>query len=272
MINKVTQNTSVPAIGMGTLRLSDQDCPRSFFQAPELGYCYIDTARMYNNEEKIGEALQQSGVPRSELFLTSKIWSDDLTPLGVFSNTEQSLRLLRTDYLDLLLIHWPNPTFPLEKTLAAMQELQQQGKIRHLGVSNFPPSLCRRACELAPVFCNQVEYHPWLNQDRLLALAREKDLLLTAYAPLTQGGIFTELVLQDLSRKYNKTSGQIALRWLIQQDQVAAIPKAAKRGHQQVNLDIFDFELSPEDMARIDALPKNKRLVNPAEAPDLENQ
>ena len=261
----------MPALGYGTALLRGKDCSRGVSQALELGYRHIDTARVYGNEKEIGLALSQSKVEREKLYLTSKVWRDDLSYAHVISEAETSLRFLKADYLDLFLIHWPNEQFPLEKSMEALVQLQHEEKVKNIGVSNFPPSLFLRGCELAPIFCNQVEYHPFLDQGKLLTIMREKDSLLTAYGPLFKGDVFKDPFLREIGRKHGKNAGQVALRWLIQQPNVAAIPKAAKDEHIRANLNIFDFALTREDMAQIEAVPKNRRKYNPGFAPRWEN-
>jgi len=233
----------------------------------ETGYRLIDTARIYGNEDEVGRGMRDAQVPREEIFLTSKVWRDDLSPGGVERALEESLRELQTDYLDLFLIHWPNEAFPLEKSLEALAWWREKGRIRNLGVSNFPAAMFRRACTLAPVFTNQVEYHPLLGQERLLEVAREHDALLTAYSPLAQGAVFKEQVLTQIGERLGKSAGQVALRWLLQQDRVIAIPRSSKPDNLRANFALFDFELSQDEMNQIDRLPKDQRQVDPGFAP-----
>ncbi len=272
MIYREIQNTRVPALGFGTFQLLGDTCRRQVLKALEAGYRHLDTARVYDNEEEVGRALSESGVDRSEIFLTSKVWMDDLEPAKVRQSADKSLRQLKTDYLDLYLIHWPSDRFPMDATLEALRELQSAGKLRHLGVSNFPPAYFERACGLAPIFCNQVEYHPLLGQERLLELAREHGVLLTAYSPLAQGGVMKEPVLAEIGAKHRKNAAQVALRWLIQQDNVAAIPRTGSEQNLRANFEIFDFELDADDLEKIARLPKNVRVINPAFAPDWEDE
>lgn len=271
MIHYEIQGTRIPALGFGTFRLDGDTCRRQVVNALEVGYRHIDTARVYDNEEEVGRGIRESGVDREEIFLTSKVWMDELEPVKVRRAIEKSLRLLATDFLDLYLIHWPSDRFPLDATLEALQQVRSEGKIRHLGVSNFPPRYFQRAVDLAPIFTNQVEYHPLLGQSRLLELAREHNVLLTAYSPLAQGAIFKEPVLEEIGAKHGKNAAQVSLRWLLQQDRVAAIPRSSREENLRANLDIFDFELDAEDLEKIDRLPKNQRKINPAFAPDWED-
>lgn len=264
------QGIRVPVLGLGTWQLEGKTCERAVKEALDLGYRHVDTAQLYGNEAEVGRALRASGVPREEIFLTTKIWMESLDRASVLRTGGESLRRLDTDYVDLLLIHWPSRTVPLEETLEAFRQLREQGRAKAIGVSNFPPSLLRRALEIAPVFCNQVELHPYLGQAALLDMARGHDLLLTAYSPLARGEVEQDRTLREIGRRHGKTPSQVTLRWLVQQDHVAAIPKASSAGHLRANLDIFDFVLSEEEMRRISELDRGRRLINPPIAPDWE--
>jgi diketogulonate reductase-like aldo/keto reductase len=193
-------------------------------------------------------------VDRGELFLTTKVWPDDFARERVKGKTRESLRKLGTDYVDLLLMHWPSERVPLEETLGAMRELQEEGSILHIGVSNFSPALVQEAARYAEVFCNQVEYHPYRDQGELLAQAREMDYLLTAYKPLSRGNVEDDATLREIGESHGKTAAQVALRWLVQQEKVSAIPKATGEEHLAADLDVFDFELSEEEMEHVSSL------------------
>ncbi len=244
----------VPSLGLGTWRLSGEECARSVECALALGYRHIDTAQMYANEGQVGRGMRNSGVGREEIFLVTKVSTSNFSHDDVIRSTRGSLKTLQTEYVDLLLMHWPNPSVPLGETLGAMTELQEEGSVKHVGVSNFPPSMVEEATRYATVFCNQVEYHPYRAQDQLLGQAREMDYLLTAYSPVAKGRVSRDVPLREIGEAYGKTPAQVALRWLIQQEKVAAIPKAASENHLRSNFDIFDFELSDEEMERIFAL------------------
>jgi 2,5-diketo-D-gluconate reductase B len=262
------RGVEVPRIGFGTWMIEGDAAREGVLDALEIGYRQIDTARAYENEEHVGKALEETAVPRDEIFLTTKIFPGDFEPDALKAAAEDSLRNLRTDYLDLLLLHWPDPDTPLERTLQAMNELREEGKIRQLGVSNFPAGLLATALEHAPVFCDQVEYHPFLDQSRLLGLAREKELLVTAYSPLARGKVPDDATLTEIGEKHGKTAGQVALRWLLDQPGVSPIPKASSHERRVENFEVFDFELTPEDRERIDGLPKDDRQVDPDFGPD----
>lgn len=267
MIYKTIQGVDVPALGLGTYLLTGQACRRGVAEAIDIGYRHIDTAVAYGNEEETGQGLRDAGIVREDIFLTTKIWMDNLIPGRIAPATGESLSKLRTPYVDLLLIHWPAPAMELEACLDEMQALQAAGKVRHIGVSNFPPALMRRAAAHTPIFCNQVEYHPYLDQSTLRALSQECDTLLTAYSPLARGAVLRDKTLKDIAAVHHKTPAQVTLRWLLQLDHVAAIPKASGSQHRRQNFDLFDFELDHEEMHRINALACGKRTVDPSWAP-----
>ena len=244
----------VPSLGLGTFRLTGNACERAVERALGMGYRHVDTAQMYGNEAEVGRGIEDAGVERAEIFLTTKVWPSDFAHDRVISKTRESLKKLRTDYVDLLLMHWPPDGVPLGETLGAMRELQDEGGVLRIGVSNFSPSLLGEANEHAEIFCNQVQYHPYRGQDALLAQARELDYLLTAYTPLSRGGVQDDPTLREIGEAHGKTATQVALRWLVQQEKVSAIPKATSEEHLEENLDVFDFELSEEEMDRIFSL------------------
>lgn len=263
-----SRGASVPKLGFGTFEMGGDDCYEGVRDALAVGYRHIDTAAAYENEAEVGRGLRSSGVDRSEVWLTTKVWMDDLEPDAVRASVERSLGALETDYVDLLLIHWPSPDVPLERTLSAMEGLREDGLIRHPGVSNFPPGLFRRALDLAPVLTDQVEYHPFLGQDEVLSICAERDVFLTAYAPLAHGKVPDDPVLEEIGRAHGKTASQVALRWLVEQDRVVTVPKASSPERRRENFEIFDFELADEERERIDGLPKDQRDFDPSFAPD----
>ena len=264
------QGVTIPKLGFGTWRINGSDCVVAVRDGLELGYDHVDTARAYGNEEQVGQGLHDSGRNRDKVFITTKLWYSDLSAVGVHDQLEQSLRDLRTEYVDLLLIHWPNPEFPLARTLDAMLEARESGRVRHLGVSNFPSALLREAVELAPIICNQVEYHPYLYQPQVLELARERDLVVTAYSPFAEGAVLSDPVIGEIADAHDVTPAQVVLRWLLDQPNVAAIPKAASREHRVANLAVYDFELSDEQRGRIAGLERGHRTADPSWAPDWE--
>ncbi len=244
----------VPSLGLGTYRLTGEACERAVERGLQVGYRHLDTAQMYGNESEVGRGIEGSGVDRSEIFLTTKVWPSDFAHDRVIRKTRESLKKLGTDYVDLLLMHWPGDGVPLGETLGAMRELQEEGGVLHIGVSNFSPSLVEEATEHAEVFCNQVRYHPYRDQNALRDQAQKLDYLLTAYTPLSRGGVQDDATLREIGETHAKTATQVALRWLVQQHKVSAIPKATSEEHLKENLDVFDFELSREEMDRISSL------------------
>lgn len=244
----------VPALGFGTWPLNGADCARAVREAIEVGYRHIDTAQNYGNEAEVGKGIAQSAIARAELWVTTKLSRGNLTAKEVARSTDESLTKLGLDHLDLLLIHWPSRTVPLAETLGAMTKLRDAGKTRFIGVSNFTTKLLDEATQDADIICDQVEYHPFLSQRAVLGAVKKHGLFLTAYSPVARGRVPNDKRLQTIGTKYGKTAAQVALRWLIEQDNVAAIPKAGSRAHMQANIDIFDFALAPEDRAAIDAL------------------
>jgi 2,5-diketo-D-gluconate reductase B len=262
------QGTTVPKLGFGTWQIEGPDCQEAVEDALAIGYRHIDTARAYGNEEHVGRGLAAAGIPRNEFFLTTKIARDEYAPDDLRRAAEDSLRKLGVEGLDLLLLHWPNPDFPLEETLGALIGLRDDGLIKHLGVSNFPPGMLREAIGLAPIFTDQVEFHPFLGQDALVELAIEKDFMVTAYSPLARGKVPEDATLREIGEAHGKTAGQVALRWLLDTPQVCTIPKASSHERRVENFEVFDFELTDDERARIDALPKGERIIDPGFAPD----
>ena len=247
----------LPVLGFGTWELNGQACSEAVENAIHIGYRHIDTAQLYNNEEEVGKGIQQSGVDRSDLFVITKIATDNLQPSRIISSTINSLRKLDMDYIDLLLIHWPIPRMDLKACLEAMFELQTKEYIKYVGVSNFGPELFLEALRFGPILNNQVKFSPYHQQSKNLEIAKAKNKTITAYSPLGRGEVARDQLLSIIGRKYNKTAAQIALRWLVQLGSVSVIPKAASEKHRIENFEIFDFELSKEDMQEIRELGKN---------------
>lgn len=254
---KSVAGASVPAIGLGTWKMKGEECRESVRKAIEIGYRHIDTAVFYENEVEVGEAI--GSFNREDLFLTTKIWKNELGYSDFKRSTEGSLKRLETDYVDLVLIHWPNPEIPLGETIRAMNELVEEGKTRHIGVSNFSIDQLEEARRLSehPIITDQVKYHVGMDRSSLLNYCRKNEVLLTAYSPLGQGDLLDNDQLKELAAEYGKTPGQLALKWLINQEKVVAIPKASSEGHMTENLDLFDWELREEDAKEIDELVVN---------------
>lgn len=261
---KLSSGYEMPILGLGTWQLTGRRCKEAVKKAIELGYKHIDTAWIYDNQENVGDAIKESGVKREKLFITSKVWTDNLRYEDVLEQCKETLNQLKLDYLDLYLIHWPDSDVPLEETFRAFKKLVSEKKIRSIGVSNFNIARVREAMEKSeiPVSVNQVEYHPYLNQESLLEECRKNKIILTAYSPLARGKIINDKVLKSVAEKYDKTASQVTLRWLLQKN-IVVIPKASSENHLKENMEIFDFELKKEDMEKINKINIRKRLVNP---------
>ena len=258
---------NMPALGFGTWQLTAETIESILPVALESGYRHIDTAQMYRNEEAIGRVLSASGVPRSELFLTTKFWVDRYAPDDLIASVRESLDRLQTKRVDLLLLHWPvfgergmNPT------LEALLRARSMGLTRHIGISNFNIDQTEQAvafCGPGTLVSNQIEYHAYLGQERLRRVLARHNLVLTAYMPLAKARLVNDPVLWEIGSKYGKTAPQVALRWLIEQDRVAAIPSTSNPHHCRLNIEIFNFALSLEDQQRITALDRGLRLCQP---------
>lgn len=264
----------IPALGFGTFELEPADAQAMVAHALDVGYRHIDTAQMYKNEEAVGRGIAQSGVAREDIFLTTKVWTDQFADGDLQNSVRESLKKLDTDYLDLLLLHWPNPEISLKETLGALNDVREQGLARNIGISNFTTTLIDEAVSQAgvPLATNQVEYHPFLDQKPVLDKLAEHDMALTAYCPLAQGRVFSEPTLDRIGKAHGKNGGQIALRWLIQHGNVVAIPRSTKPEHVASNFEIFDFELTEEEMREVAKLhSEDGRIINPSFAPDWDN-
>jgi len=245
--------TRMPILGLGTWQMHGESCRQAVLSAMDMGYRHIDTAQMYRNEDVIGAALHESEISPDDVFITTKILSSNLAPSDLIQSFRESLRKLQTDYVDLLLIHSPSPTVPIPESIDAMNQLQSEGVVRHIGVSNFSVDQTKEAEAASeyPIVTNQVQYHPFHSQTEVLKYCIENDKILTAYTPLAKGRVARDSTLREIGESHDKTGAQIALRWLIQQEQVCVIPKAADPHHLRENLEIFDFRLSSEEMERI---------------------
>jgi 2,5-diketo-D-gluconate reductase B len=242
----------IPAIGLGTRELRGRACARLVEQALRLGYRHIDTAQIYENEREVGEGLRASKIRRDELFVTTKVWTNHFAPNDLERSTKESLTKLRLTEVDLLLLHWPNPHVPLAETLGALAHVKQLGMARHIGVSNFTVALIDEAVALCtePLVCDQVEYHPYLDQTKVIEACARHGMAVVAYSPVAQGRIKGDATLARIGQAHGKTAAQVCLRWLVQQN-VAAIPRTSKIERLSENIDIFDFTLSDEEMRQI---------------------
>ena len=245
----------IPALGLGTWELRGRTCARIVEQALTLGYRHIDTAQVYENEQEVGEGLRASRVRRSELFLSTKVWTTHFAPNDLERSTKESLVRLRVSDVDLLLLHWPNSHVPLAETLGALAHAKTLGLTRHIGVSNFTVALLDEAVALSPepLVCNQVEYHPYLEQTKIREACARHGIAMVAYSPIAKGKIRNDPTLTRIGHAHGKSPAQICLRWLVQQN-VVAIPRTSKIERLSENLDVFDFELSEQDMTDIFAM------------------
>jgi 2,5-diketo-D-gluconate reductase B len=255
----------IPAIGFGTSGMGDVRAEH-IATALQAGYRHIDTAWKYGTERVVGEGMRASGVPRSEIFLCTKVSHEYLHAADFARSVDESLEKLGVDYVDLLLVHWPEMNTPLAETMEALARAKRQGLARHIGVANFNIAMLDEAIRLCPepLVTLQVECHPYLDQSKVIAACRERGLVLTAYCPLARGGLVNDPVLAEIAKRTGKTFAQVALRWLMQQDIIAAIPRSSNPVRIAQNIDVFDFELSDGDMRRIGARKKsNGRIANP---------
>ncbi len=253
MQHVTVDDVRIPALGLGTARMSGEECTRAVETALDIGYRHVDTAQMYGNEAAVAEGIAASSVDRDDVFLVTKVNTGNLRREETLSSTRESLDRLDTDYIDLLLIHAPRDYAPIPETIDAMNELQSEGLVEHIGVSNFSTNQLDTAIEASdtPIVTNQVEYHPFTDQSELLTACSERDVSLTAYSPLDKGRVTDHDVLRQIGEDHDKTPAQVTLRWLLQQDGVVAIPKAADEDHLRENLDVFDFEVTDEELRRI---------------------
>ncbi|MEM6763317.1 MAG: aldo/keto reductase [Bacteroidota bacterium] len=260
---------TIPTLGLGTYQLTGPVNVDLMTYALESGYRQLDTAQMYQNEEEVGRAIQQSSINREDIFLTTKVLPANLGKETFLPSVEESLKKLKVDQVDLLLVHWPNSSLPLEEYITELMKAQEKGYANHIGVSNFPIALIEATLNLgANIIANQVEYHLFLDQQKLLSSCRKYDIMLTAYSPIAQGKVIGNEVVESLGKKYGKSATQISLRWLVQQDKVSAIPRSSKKERVDENADIFDFELSPKDMDLLRQLHSpSGRLVVPPDSP-----
>jgi 2,5-diketo-D-gluconate reductase B len=255
----------MPVLGFGTSPMTGGMSAETVLAALEVGYRHIDTARKYGTESAVGEAMRASGLPRQDIFLTTKVSHENLRPVDFAKSVEESLATLGVNYLDLLLVHWPNPAIALSETMPALADAKRRGLARHIGVANFNIALLDEAVRLCPepLVALQAEYHPYLDQSKLLAAVRRHKLVFIAYCPLGRGRLFGDPVLAQIAGEHGRTVAQVVLRWSLQQN-VAPIPFSSKPQRIAENFMVFDFELSPDDIARIGALKRaNGRVANP---------
>jgi 2,5-diketo-D-gluconate reductase B len=267
----ITRDGSIPRLGFGTFRMPGGGCQPVVESALALGYRHLDTAAMYENEDALGAAIAASNVPRGELFVTTKVWHDQLgTADSIRRAFDTSVEKLKLDYVDLYMVHWPSKDMNMAIVMETLTALRDEGGARAIGLCNFNLPMLRQAIDEihAPVASLQVEYHPFLDQSTMLAYLRERNIPLTAYAPLAQGRAADDETLKRIGDKHGFSAAQVAIAWLLDQDGVIAIPKAQRPESQQSNLDALTIRLDDEDRAAIAALPKDRRYVSPPFAPD----
>lgn len=261
---------AIPAIGFGTWDLPGDRVQHLVEHAIGLGYRHVDTAQMYKNEKAVGAGIKSSGIARDEIFLTTKIWPDEFARDAFRRATDERLKLLGVDQVDLLLLHWPSKTVPLAETIEALNAAREAGHTKHIGVSNFTTAMIDEAVSLsaAPLVTDQVEYHPFLSQAKVLATLAKHGMALTAYCPIARGKAVDDPTLSEIGQRHGKSATQVALRWLVQQDGVIAIPRSSNEGRIAENLAIFDFELTADEMTKIHGLGSPEgRVVDVAFAP-----
>ena len=258
---------NIPAIGLGTSNLGGGNVrAENVATAIKLGYRHIDTAWKYGSEREVGEGMRASGVPRSEIFLCTKV-SHEYLRAGEFARSvDESLENLGVDYVDLLLVHWPNKEIPLKETMAALAKSKRDGLARHIGVANFNIALLDQAIAMCPepLVNLQGEGHPYIDTSRIVDACRERGIVFTAYCPLGRGRLLDDPVLGTIAKSKGRTLAQVALRWLVQRGNIAPIPRSSNPGRLAENLDVFSFTLNDDEMKQIDALKKaNGRIANP---------
>jgi 2,5-diketo-D-gluconate reductase B len=259
----------IPSIGLGTWELRGRTCARLVEQALKLGYRHIDTAQVYENEREVGEGLRASRVRRDELFVTTKVWTTHFAPNDLERSTKESLTKLRLSEIDLLLLHWPNPQVPLVETLGALAHVKKLGMVRHIGVSNFTVALIEEAIAACPepLACDQVEFHPYLDQTKVREACARRGMAVVAYSPVAKGRVKGDAALARIGQAHGKTAAQVCLRWLVQQN-VCAIPRTSKIERLSENIEIFDFALSDDEMVAISQMGSAKgRLTDFGFAP-----
>ncbi|MEN6669376.1 aldo/keto reductase [Psychrobacter sp. B38] len=264
---------NIPVLGLGTWQSTGQDCIDVVKKALEMGYEHIDTAQAYDNEKEVGQGIKQSGVARDKFFLTTKIFPDDMKfqPEKLAEAAKRSLENLDTDYVDLLLLHWPDDRVPLSETIPALCELQKQGLTRHIGVSNFNIANITEAEKYAdvPIVVNQVEFHPFIKQNTLQTFLNNHHILLEAYSPLARGDVFDNDTIKEIADKHNVTPAQISLAWILSDKDRVAIPKTSNPDHLQGNLDAINVSLSADELEKIGNLARadGRKIEHPDYSP-----
>ena len=258
---------NIPSIGFGTMLFPQPEkAVELISHAIDAGYRHIDTARKYGSEAWVGEAMSTTSVARKDIWVTTKVTEENAQAEDFARSVEVSLETLRLDYIDLLLIHWPQPAVPLEETLGALIKAKREGLAKNIGISNFTVELVHKAVQLSsePILTNQIEYHPYINQDKILTVCRHYGISVTCHVPLARGKVLTDPKIIKIARFHNKSPAQITLKWLTQQENIIAVPRGLSKKEIIENISIYDFTLSDEEMEIISSLrEKNLRLVDP---------
>jgi diketogulonate reductase-like aldo/keto reductase len=260
------QDARIPVLGYGTYGMAGADIRRMLPAALKAGFRHIDTAQIYRNEGEVGEAVAASRIPRAEIFITTKVWVENYPPRAFAASVDESLKKLRSDHIDLLLLHWPNAIVPLADQIGALNAAARSGKVRHIGVSNFNKALMAQAIALSerPLVTNQFEYHPYLNQSGLIDATRRAGLAVTAYCGMAVGRVLSDPVLALVAARHGRSIAQIVLRWLIQQGGLVALSRTTNEARLAENLGVFDFELGAADMQAVHSLAQpGSRIVDP---------
>jgi diketogulonate reductase-like aldo/keto reductase len=266
MHNVIANGAEIPCIGFGTFRMQESDVARMVPAALGLGYRHIDTAQVYLNEGAVGAGMAASGVPREEIFLTTKVWVPNFGKDTFAKSVDESLTRLKTDYVDLLLLHWPSETVALEEQLECLNRVRENGKTRNIGISNYTTTLINEAVRLSkgPLATNQIEFHPFIDQRKVYQTARKAGLSITAYYAMADGKVVGDPTIRNIGEHYGKSEAQVVLRWLIQKNGVAVLSKTLSEARAAENIDIFNFELNPEHVALLDGLHRpDGRLLSP---------
>jgi 2,5-diketo-D-gluconate reductase B len=259
-------NAEIPVLGFGTYSMAGPKLQAVLVEALRQGFRHIDTAQMYQNEKDVGAAIRTAGVPRTDIFVTTKVWVGNYSRQDFIRSVDQSLESLRTDYIDLLLVHWPRGGAPIAEQVEGLNKAVDLGKARHIGVSNYSSDMLHAATALSkhPLVTNQVEYHPFLDQRALLAQVEQEESSLMAYCGMAVGRVFQTPLLKDIAARHNRSVAQVVLRWLIQQPRVVALSRTESIERISDNTKVFDFALSERDMAAIGTLrAPGSRIVNP---------
>jgi 2,5-diketo-D-gluconate reductase B len=262
------QNARIPLVGLGTWPLRGRVCVGVVEQALRLGYRHVDTAELYENEREVGDGLRASGVPREDIFVTTKISPAHFAPLELERAAKDSLTRLRLSEVDLLLLHWPNQKVPLSETLGALCKAKRSGLTRHIGVSNFTAADIQEAVRHAsePLLCNQIEMNSFLDRPTVTAACRAHGMAVVAYSPIARGEANNDAMLARIGQAHGKSGAQVSLRWLVQQG-IPVIPRTSRIERLAENYTIFDFALSEVEMSSISSAARRRARLDVTVSP-----